>query len=317
MAAARHAPQPARTNSSPERCASSRRAWTTWPPRRARRRRSARRSASAATSRAMRSGATITRCCARGSQQLADDIRARDRPVRLPRVRGLGAGAGKGARAQRRSRLDRQAHEPHRRATPAHGSSSANSSPTCRCRWTRRRATTAARCTRLHRRLPDRRDHRALPARRAPLHLLPHHRARTARFPRSSAPRSATAIYGCDDCQLVCPWNKFARVAAEPDFRVAPRRSMRATWSSCSPGARHEFLRAHRRQRDPPHRLTSAGCAISRSRWAMRRTTAEVVRRWQRGGIIVGAGARARGAGRWTSTGRSRAKASDSLAHCR
>jgi epoxyqueuosine reductase len=27
-------------------------------------------------------------------------------------------------------------------------------------------------------------------------------------------------IYGCDDCQLVCPWNKFARVSAEPDFRA-------------------------------------------------------------------------------------------------
>ncbi len=28
-------------------------------------------------------------------------------------------------------------------------------------------------------------------------------------------------IFGCDDCQLVCPWNKFAQDAVEPDF--APR----------------------------------------------------------------------------------------------
>jgi epoxyqueuosine reductase len=27
-------------------------------------------------------------------------------------------------------------------------------------------------------------------------------------------------IYGCDDCQLVCPWNKFARPTAERDFAV-------------------------------------------------------------------------------------------------
>jgi epoxyqueuosine reductase len=27
-------------------------------------------------------------------------------------------------------------------------------------------------------------------------------------------------VYGCDDCQLACPWNRFARVSAEADFRV-------------------------------------------------------------------------------------------------
>ncbi len=31
-------------------------------------------------------------------------------------------------------------------------------------------------------------------------------------------------IFGCDDCQLVCPWNKFAQETAEPDF--APRHSL-------------------------------------------------------------------------------------------
>ena len=31
-------------------------------------------------------------------------------------------------------------------------------------------------------------------------------------------------IYGCDDCQLFCPWNKFATQSSEPDF--APRHEL-------------------------------------------------------------------------------------------
>ncbi|OOG45815.1 tRNA epoxyqueuosine(34) reductase QueG [Rhodanobacter sp. C01] len=31
-------------------------------------------------------------------------------------------------------------------------------------------------------------------------------------------------IFGCDDCQLICPWNKFAQETSEPDF--APRHSL-------------------------------------------------------------------------------------------
>lgn len=39
-------------------------------------------------------------------------------------------------------------------------------------------------------------------------------------IPLELRPLIGNRIYGCDDCQLVCPWNSFAQVTVEPDFAV-------------------------------------------------------------------------------------------------
>jgi epoxyqueuosine reductase len=39
-------------------------------------------------------------------------------------------------------------------------------------------------------------------------------------IPADLRPLVGNRVYGCDDCQLVCPWNKFARAASHPDFTV-------------------------------------------------------------------------------------------------
>jgi epoxyqueuosine reductase len=38
-------------------------------------------------------------------------------------------------------------------------------------------------------------------------------------IPLELRPLLGNRIYGCDDCQLVCPWNRFARPAGEADFQ--------------------------------------------------------------------------------------------------
>jgi epoxyqueuosine reductase len=39
-------------------------------------------------------------------------------------------------------------------------------------------------------------------------------------IPLELRPMLGNRIYGCDDCQMVCPWNRFAQTATLPDFEV-------------------------------------------------------------------------------------------------
>lgn len=43
-------------------------------------------------------------------------------------------------------------------------------------------------------------------------------------IPVEFRPLIGNRIYGCDDCQLICPWNKFANLGSEDDFK--PRQNL-------------------------------------------------------------------------------------------
>lgn len=47
-------------------------------------------------------------------------------------------------------------------------------------------------------------------------------------IPAELRPLLGNRVYGCDDCQLVCPWNKFAQRAVVADF------DQRAPWADCA-----------------------------------------------------------------------------------
>ena len=202
--------------------------------------------ASAYVSPATRSAATTTSWCATACRSYRRPHQRRG-AAPVPRVHRLGAhprgrarqpGAWAGAVSTTCCSI----------APPVRGSSSARSSPTCRCRWTRRWNRTAG-AARPASTPPHRRHRRALPvdARRCISYLtIELHGA----IPRSCARCSATASTA-DDCQLVCPWNRFAQRSGSPispppgldDARLAEL----FAWTARS-------SRAHPQAPDPPHR---------------------------------------------------------------
>lgn len=61
-------------------------------------------------------------------------------------------------------------------------------------------------------------------------------------IPEELRPKLGNRVFGCDDCQLVCPWNKFASYTKEQDF--TPRHALdRATLVELFLWSEEDFLR--------------------------------------------------------------------------
>ncbi|MGD8347767.1 MAG: tRNA epoxyqueuosine(34) reductase QueG [Gammaproteobacteria bacterium] len=76
-------------------------------------------------------------------------------------------------------------------------------------------------------------------ARRCISYLTIEHRSE---IPEEFRAAIGNRIYGCDDCQLVCPWNRFAKLTAEADFK--PRHGLDSiSLMDCYGWTEEEFLK--------------------------------------------------------------------------
>jgi epoxyqueuosine reductase len=62
-------------------------------------------------------------------------------------------------------------------------------------------------------------------------------------IPEPLRPLIGNRIYGCDDCQLACPWNRFAQAAAAPDFAAVRHGLDASTLVDLFGWSEDEFLR--------------------------------------------------------------------------
>jgi epoxyqueuosine reductase len=117
-------------------------------------------------------------------------------------------------------------------------------------------------------------------------------------IPLELRPLLGNRIYGCDDCQLVCPWNKYAVSTAENDFEV--RNGLDATsllallaWTEAEFNARLEGSPIRRigherwqrniavalgNARSHPSIAAPAAAAIAKALLATRETSGDLVR---------------------------------------
>lgn len=116
-------------------------------------------------------------------------------------------------------------------------------------------------------------------------------------IPEALRPAIGTRVYGCDDCQTACPWNKYARACAEGISRPATGWTRRRC-STCSPGPSGTSTSAPRAARSAAS-ATSGGCGTWRWRWATRRLRPRRARRWTSGPIIPASWSGSTCAGRW------------------
>ena len=254
--------------------------------------------AARATSRATRSGATTTRCCAAGSRRSRRRLEAEIGPFGYRAFvdsapvmeKPLARNAGLGWIGKHTNLINERAGSlfmlgelftdlPLPVDAPGNGSlrhAAAPASPPARPARSRRR-TSSTRAA-------------ASPTSRS---------STTATIPEALRSAIGNRIFGCDDCQLVCPWNKFAQRRGRAGFprpararRAGPRRAVRLERSR-STSRRPKAARC-------AGSASGAGCATSRSRSATRRpppTRVAALARAQRRSRSARARARRLGAG--------------------